>query len=247
VKTLEGIHYNKMKKTTIIIEGKAFTYDDEIDDITYETISPITEEDARSLLLTTKKLFDQCGLKFCLTYGTLLGAVRDHGLIKGDEDVDVFIDDEPLLRRSIPFLYENGLKVCRIMEHRLYSFHMSNNSYIDVYIKGELPFSIWKLWCDRLHNHALPRWYTYKYDTISFLGVNCLCPHKPERILHFWYGKNWRTPIKGHFFIYDVPSRYFWRNKIKPYSNTIGYFIKLAITNPLLFARKTWKRASKGI
>lgn len=229
-----------MKKTTIIIEGKAFTYDDEIDDITYETISPITEEDARSLLLTTKKLFDQCGLKFCLTYGTLLGAVRDHGLIKGDEDVDVFIEDEPLLRKSIPFLNENGLKLCRIMEHRLYSFHTKNNSYIDVYIKGELPLSIWRLWCYRLNITAVPKWYLNKYDTINFLGIDCICPYKPERILRFWYGKSWRTPVKGHFFTYDVPSRYIWREKIKPSIFTIGYLIKLAATRPLLFIKKTW-------
>lgn len=231
-----------MKETTITIKGKPFTYIDEINDISYDTISAISEEDARVLLQTTKKLFDEVGLPFYLAFGTLLGAVRDHGLIKGDEDVDVFVDSEETLRDNLPFFYENGLKVCRIKEHQLYSFHTNNKSYIDVYIKEKLPFSIWRLWCNKLSYVALPKWYTYKYDTINFLGVECLCPHKPERVLRFWYGKSWRTPIKGHTYTYDVPSRVLWRNKIKPSLYTIEYIIKLAVTHPILFIKKTWRK-----
>ena len=89
-----------MKRTTILIDGKPFSYNDEIDDISYDSISAISEEDARHLLQTTKRLFDACGIRFYLIFGTLLGAVRDHGLIKGDEDVDVYIDSEELLRRK---------------------------------------------------------------------------------------------------------------------------------------------------
>lgn len=72
-------------------------------------------------------------------------AIQEQGLIEGDEDVDVFIEREDLLVKKLPYLYENGLKICRIKEHRFYSFHTINNSYIDVFTKNELPFSIWKL------------------------------------------------------------------------------------------------------
>ena len=229
---------NFMKKTTILIDGEPFTYDDEAEDISYESISAITEEDARSLLQTTKRLFDECGLKFYLIFGTLLGAVRDNGLIKGDEDVDVFTDSEDLLRKNLPFFYKNGLKVCRINEHHYYSFHTENKSYIDVYIKSELPFSIWKIWCVKINIATIPRWYIKSFDKINFLGVECLCPHKPERILRYWYGKTWRTPIRGHHFTYDSPSRYFWRTKIKPLYYLIVYILKLALTNPILLFKK---------
>lgn len=231
-----------MKKTTIIIEGKPFTYDDEIEDITYNSISPISEDNARDLLRTTKRLFNECGISFYLTFGTLLGAVRDHGLIDGDEDVDVYIESEELLRKNLPYLYENGLKVCRIKENRYYSFHTTNNSYIDVYIKGELPFSIWKLWCARISFSPIPRWYIRKHISINFLGVDCLCPYKPERILRYWYGKNWRTPIKDFHGIYGSPSRYWWRKKIKPiiisYSWTFCHLLKIATAHPMQFIKK---------
>jgi hypothetical protein len=235
-----------MKKTTIVIDGTPFTYVDEIDDIKYDTISAISEDDARSLLQTTKDLFDKCGIRFYLIFGTLLGAVRDHGLIEGDEDVDVYIDSEQLLRRNLPFLHENGLKVCRIYDHRLYSFHTDNNSYIDVYIRGKLPFSIWGLWCDRISLGVIPRCYIKKYDKIDFLGIECLCPHKPERVLRYWYGKSWRTPIKGHYFTYDSPSRHWWRTQIKPrinsFSWTIEYICKSFCSHPRLFLKKVWNK-----
>ena len=234
-----------MKRTTILIDGKPFSYNDEIDDISYDSISAISEEDARHLLQTTKRLFDACGIRFYLIFGTLLGAVRDHGLIKGDEDVDVYIDSEELLRRNLPFLYENGLKVCRIKDHYYYSFHTENKSYIDVYIKGELPKSIWRIWCCRINFAVIPKWYINKYDEITFLGEKCLCPHKPERVLRYWYGKTWKTPIRGHSFTYDSPSRHLWRTSIKPLFMLVGYRIKLLFSNPLLFARKLWSKLSR--
>ncbi len=227
-----------MKKKTILIDGKPFTYDDEAEDITYESISAISEDDARTLLQTTKKLFDKCGIRFYLIFGTLLGAVRDHGLIKGDEDVDIYIDSEDLLWKNLPYLYDNGLKVCRLHKNYFYSFHAGNKSYIDVYIREKLPLSIWRLWCDRIDTAVIPRFYIRKHDKINFLGIECLCPHKPERVLRYWYGKTWRTPIRGHHFTYDSPSRYFWRTKIKPLYYLIVYILKLALTNPILLFKK---------
>ena len=228
-----------MKKTTITIEGVPFTYDDEIEDITYETIGPIREDDARDLLSTTKKLFDVCGMKFYLIYGSLLGAVRDHGLIDGDEDVDVYVDSEELLRKSLPYLFENGLKVCRIYEHRLYSFRTNNDGYIDVYIKNKLPVSIWRIWCVRIAGAVFPKCYIRRFDKIDFLGVECLCPHKPERVLRYMYGKTWRIPIKSHDFIIDSPSRYWWRTKMKPCMMRFVSSIKKALKKPI---KKLWKK-----
>lgn len=234
-----------MKKKTITIEGKPFTYEDEIEDISYETISAISEDDARNLLQTTKTLFDNCGIKFYLIFGTLLGAIRERGLIEGDEDVDVFIEREDLLIKNLPYLYENGLKVCRIKEHRFYSFHTINNSYIDVYIKNELPFSIWKLWCVRINFCVIPRWYIRKSKKIEFLGIECLCPSKPERILKYWYGKSWRIPIKSHNFTYDSPSRYWWRMKAKPFILSLVQLIRLAFDNPYTLLKKIWKKIQR--
>lgn len=231
-----------MKETTIIIEGKPFTYYDEMDDISYDASVPISVEKAKELLQTTKQLFNSRGIHFSLVFGTLLGAVRDNDLIKGDEDVDVFTDNEKELRRNLPYFYDNGLKVCRIYEHYYYSFHTTNNSYIDVYIKDNFSFSIWSPWCYRLYKHAVPKWYLWKYDTVFFLGIECLVPHKPERLLKLWYGKDWRIPVRGHSFRYDIPSHYWWRKHCKGKYDLFCYIFKLLLTNPFSFFRKFCKR-----
>lgn len=233
-----------MKQTTIEIEGAPFSYNDEIDDITYATISPISESEARFLLDTTQKLFSEINLDFFLAFGTLLGAVRDKTLIEGDEDVDVFIEDETLLRRSLPFLSANGYNVCRIEEGRLYSFRVNGSrAFIDVYIRKKLPMSVWSLWCTCLCSDAVPRRLLNKKTNISFLGGIYLIPAKPERLLEFWYGKDWRTPVRGHNFTYEIPSRYWWKQKGKIKFEIYKYYFKLPFK--FVLGWKYWKHLVK--
>ncbi len=186
-----------MKKTTITIEGIPFTYDDEIDDITYETISPITNDDALKLLKKTKSLFDQKGLRFSLIFGTLLGAVRDKSVIQGDEDVDIFVESEIKLQNILPFLQQNGLHLCRVYEHMLYSFRIpESKAYIDVYIQSNIS-GIWGHRYCRINHYILPKYLIQSLSPIPFLGEDFWAPRKPERFLEFWYGKTWKTPIEG--------------------------------------------------
>lgn len=187
-----------MKKRTIISNGRPFTYDDEIEDITYENISAISKEDARALITTTKQCFDKIGLTFYLAWGTLLGAIREKGLIPGDEDVDVYVTDERKLYNSLQTLYDNGLKVCRIQKGHLYSFKTNSNAYIDIYIVRPSRFAIWSPWCVELKGYVTPKKYFKGEQEIDFLGVSCKCVANPEALLEFWYGKTWRIPIRGH-------------------------------------------------
>ena len=214
-----------MKVRTIDINGKPFTYQDEVEDITHESIEPITEEQAGQLLETVKRLFDRVGLNFYLAFGTLLGAVRDHGVIPGDEDVDVFTDNEALLRENLQFLQDSGLDLIRFVEGRVYSFRTNDRAYIDVYILRKLRHSIWSLYCFHLDQYNTPKKYFRSYGQIEFLGGTYQCPSDPEQILEFWYGKSWRTPIKAHDFRYEVKSAYYW----KKYTAKLKYFIQRMI------------------
>ena len=186
-----------MKTTTILIGGEPFTYNDEIEDITYDTISPISNEEAKELLDLTKKLFSEQGIRFSLVFGTLLGAVRDNSVINGDEDVDVFVESEAELRNILPFLQQNNLCICRIYEHKLYSFRIGGSrSYIDVYIKRSIP-GIWGRRYCYLCGYVLPKKLIRHLSPLDFLGGVYLAPRNPERFLEFWYGKSWRIPVSG--------------------------------------------------
>ena len=95
-----------MKETTILIKGKPFTYQDESLDITYDNTGVITENEARNLMIKAQQLFSEIGVDIYLAFGTLLGAVREGGLIKWDSDVDVYVDDEEQMYENLQYLQD---------------------------------------------------------------------------------------------------------------------------------------------
>lgn len=218
-----------MQEKTIIIQGKPFTYNDESMDINYESTGAITEESARQLMLLTQRLFHNIGLEVYLNFGTLLGAVREGGLIKGDSDVDVYIDDEQTMYNNLQYLSDNGLKLCRMVKCECYSFkaEQGTTAYIDVYIKRPCGrFSIWAHSNCMLHRNVTPKkFFNNGTQDVDFLGIKCKCVKNPENLLAFWYGETWRTPIKSHeVFIYEIPAAHFVHTFPKRFAKfIIGY------------------------
>lgn len=64
-------------------------------------------------------LFDDCLTKldipYCLAFGSMLGAVREHGYIKHDLDLDVVIWSEDYSERMRTLLFKKGFKLYRDM------------------------------------------------------------------------------------------------------------------------------------
>lgn len=127
-------------KKIIAINEKQFAY--EAIDLRLDSVPVITFEQARNILFFAKRLLDGKNISFALIYGTLLGAVREHGFISHDYDVDIFIKDQTALMAAIPEFYEKGFRLCRVVENRLYSFITDEGAYIDIYIMKEAPFSL---------------------------------------------------------------------------------------------------------
>ena len=214
-------------KKTILIKGTPFTYNEE--HLTCDT--SITQEEGRYILEFTKGLLDELGIKFALSFGTLLGAVRDKDIIKGDQDVDVLIKDEKKLYENLPYLQEKGLHVVRIYYSVLYSFRINERCYIDLYVLRPLRFSLWSINCISLNGWAMPRKFFKNFVPFEFLGNTYFVPENPERLLEYWYGKEWRIPKsgKGH---YEVRSAYYFHKfaaifiKLLHYEKWRGLIVK---------------------
>jgi len=71
----------------------------------------------------------------------------------------------------------------------------------------------------------MPKKYFREYQNIDFLGDTYLCPKDPEKLLEFWYGKTWRTPVRGHSFKYEVSSAYYWHKYYKKVKYAIQKYI----------------------
>lgn len=203
----------------ININGVPFNYEEE--HLISDNGCPITEESARKILQLSKDLFEKRGMFFFLWWGTLLGAVRDHGIIPGDEDVDCGITDEKKLIESIPYFYDNGLKIIRHLPGKVYSFRTEDNCYIDFYVIRPLDFSLWSLWCCHAGPNVMEKKHFKRFKEIEFLGGTYLAPYDTDAMLVRLYGRTWRIPQKGHLWQSDVWSYFVWKHYIIPYTKYI--------------------------
>ena len=176
---------------TIEISGKPFHFQDV--ELTYENATIIDKSTARRNLTDFKHILDKRNVEFCIMHGTLLGAVREHGFIGHDIDIDTCTTDEKALVNCIPELYENGLKLCRYESGIIYS-SIRDGVYIDVYVVNKLK-GIMGLFFVRYLNRIIPRKYFTNMKTLQFLDETFTVPSHTMELIEFWYGKNWRTPL----------------------------------------------------
>ncbi len=202
-----------MSTKTIEIEGKPFSY--EAIDLSEDDAVVLTFDQAKKLLFSTKRILEESEINFSLVFGTLLGAIREHSFISHDYDIDIMVFDEEKLVKYIPMMYDKGLRLCRVIRNRLYSFQMEG-FYIDIYIVKNAP-SIMGLWCYMIGGYTIWKSYLKEFEEIDFLGERFNVPKNPEKIVEFWYGKQWRTPIPGYHGRGDVLPVYIYRKYLKRY------------------------------
>ena len=175
------------------------------------TLPPITKEDAKTTLFAMQDLLKAKGIDIYLTYGTLLGAVREKDFISGDLDVDCYIIDRKAIFNNLAYLEAHGMKLIRAGS-AVFSFRYEalQGCYIDLYVR-RIPFNIWALYCYQHSLSMCPR-KLLQDGEIDFLGRTFKCPQNPEQVLRFWYGDTWRHPIakSQKNYKYTVASHYYY-------------------------------------
>ncbi len=176
-----------------------------------KTLPFITREAAQNTLFAMQDLLKAKGIDIYLTYGTLLGAVREKDFIKGDLDVDCYITDRRGVFDNLQYLADNGMKLIRAHE-AVFSFRYEHHEgcYIDLYV-CRIPFNVWGLYCYKHSRSMCPRKYLQDGE-IEFLGRIFKCPKYPERTLEHWYGEDWKIPISKENMKnwYTVPSHHYY-------------------------------------
>jgi len=133
------------------------------------------------------------GAKHWLHAGTMLGCVRDHGLIPYDNDIDIscLMDQAELVCEAIRDLLSQGFELLRCYGDNALVSIVRENVYIDFYLYAFSGDGYYVNYSDVLCEEDLK---TFPCDFLE-ISVNVL--NNPERILEEWYGKDWRIPQRG--------------------------------------------------
>lgn len=160
------------------------------------------------ILLEFDRICQKYGLGYFLTFGTALGAVRHHGFIPWDDDIDV-----GMLRPD----YD---KFCSIVEKELGEEYFwqsceTDKNYFFFFGKIRLNHTCYK---DKDFSHVKGHHGIY-IDVFPFEGaptesVSCFLHRKTSETLRGLMAKKWGKPMSVRSPLITIAA-YFWRNIIK--------------------------------
>ncbi len=158
--------------------------------------------DAAGALLDLRTDLKALGLDFFLISGTLLGCVRERGIIGHDKDVDtgVFTDMPAAdLRRALAST--GRFKTKPLTTDKLVQVMHSNGVMIDVFIHWREDGVVY-------HEGQKAAWWNsdFNLQEVEFLGFPFMIPTSPERYLDENYGVGWRTPDPEFETFVDTPN-----------------------------------------
>lgn len=159
-------------------------------------------EEKRDLILQSKNLINDIKIKLnidCfLSYGGLLGAVREGALIGHDFDIDFIF-----------LAQDNQLSVHKNAEN-LINYFMEKNFYVDAESNGQFRikdksgiFSL-EFFAGWFHEKKFYQYFAIQgsctiddvlpLQKIQLEGIDLPIPNNPKKILEHIYGKNWKIP-----------------------------------------------------
>ncbi|WP_134741363.1 class I SAM-dependent methyltransferase [Nocardioides sp. 503] len=147
-------------------------------------------------------LSEACGLTAYLSYGALLGAVRDGAMIAHDSDTDVcylshetspadLILESYRVERALRDLGWNLLRMSGGDLKLLLPLSDGRVCHIDVFVAFRVAGTFYQL---GNRSGRLPESAILPLSTVELHGFELPAPARPEEMLAFVYGPSWRVP-----------------------------------------------------
>ena len=154
---------------------------------------------ARANLLDAVAALTRAGVRPFLVDGTLLGAVREHGFIGHDLDIDLGLFIEDLRPGIVPALVAAGFTA-----HKTYGAPARGLQFS--FKRHQIKLDLFCYYLDPVrHERFHAAWLgeqpiRYGYPTFDlapllFLGATFLAPADPVAFLVTKYGPDWRVPV----------------------------------------------------
>ena len=174
-----------------------------------EHSGPMNKDDAKYLLLTLNRVYKEHGINMLLSYGTLLGAVREHDFIPHDYDMDAMIwekDKDKALGLSSELEKYGIILSCYVLPWVFTYEYKGVTCDIDVLYEAVWP---WKKRYCLTHEMYIPKSFFENTKQVEFLGELFTVPAETEKVLEYHYGKTWRIPGGGSGRVESYV--FFWR------------------------------------
>jgi hypothetical protein len=173
-------------------------------------------------------------------FGTLLGTVREGHLIKGDDDIDIYIAKKH--RDEVSKLLVN--LGCTVTDNRCPYFlqvtreENGNLGFIDIYFyevnaeRVEERYNFTGNWARPEYTLHIPLELIFPLQTTRVENVDVFIPNWPRACLEYLYGRNWQIPLAKKFqykvdIVGNVPAlrettkkeklQFIYRKKLRPF------------------------------
>lgn len=165
------------------------------------------------ILKTFKEIAEANGLKYSPTFGTLLGAYREHGFIKHDDDIDIAYDLNTMSYKLLIDLGNAGFEMTKFfvsddkncvhfafekynVKFDLYSFEIKNG-YVILSAPSDEKNAVER--CGETDIFIIER---AVFEFKGYSEDDALCKSlsvfsNPQEILEVIYGPNFMTPVKN--------------------------------------------------
>lgn len=148
--------------------------------------------------------FNNNNVEYWISCGTLLGVIRESGLIKHDEDVDVCVNSKYLSSELVQSIKNFGFKIKSSYGRIDDGFELVIERFgekIDIFFF----YKNQDYWYHSVYaNFSKENYDKYDYvfepfelTTLEFDGFLYSIPKNPESVLEQQYGPNWRVPDKN--------------------------------------------------
>lgn len=168
----------------------------------------IIQKERKYFLFKVADILDKNNIEFFLSFGTLLGAIREQNFIEYDNDIDIgfrknyFSDNSKLWKKIIRELNEYKITPNVVWDNHsstsfLYNFNSSN--YTD---KISMDMYYHQKKDNKYYVNLQGIQYFFKEDfidtleKITFLNRDFNIPSTPKKYLAFMYGNNWTKQLK---------------------------------------------------